>query len=146
MASNIPVIHVGLAPTTAALSLPVVGNDLQNEKAWTDALEICKKNSSHSSATEVFQSTSPKDIRKYLEDIQQQQKKSKLSETARGLGSCIDALIRHKKAMEMFATAGGMPGCVVWGSIRLVLGVCFHQLFILTLFPQLPSSFMNYSP
>jgi hypothetical protein len=128
MASNIPVIHAGLAPTTAAFSLPVVGNDLQNEKAWTDALEICKKNSSHSSATEVFQSTSPKDIRKYLEDVQQQQKKSKLSKTMRGLGTCIDALVRHEKAIEMFAQAGGMPGYVAWGSIRLVLGVRIFPL------------------
>jgi hypothetical protein len=78
----------------------------------------------------LLQSTGPKDIRKYLEDVQQQQKKSRLSKTMRGLGTCIDALVRHEKAMEMFAQAGGMPGCVAWGSIRLVLGVCiFPSIF-----------------
>ena len=123
MASNFLTVQARTPPTTAVLGLPVVGNDLQNEKAWEEALEICKKNSSQSSATMVFQSTGPKDIRKYLEDVQQQQKKSKLSKTMRGLGTCIDALVRHEKAVEMFAQAGGMPGCVAWGSIRLVLGV-----------------------
>jgi hypothetical protein len=122
MASNIPVIQAGRAPNSTALSLPVVGNDLQAEKAW---------NSNNSSPAVVFQSTSPKDIRKYLEDVQQQQKTSKLSKTIDVLGSCIDALVRHEKAIDMFAQAGGMPGCVAWGSIRLVLGVCvcwFHRL------------------
>jgi hypothetical protein len=131
MASNIPVIQAGRAPNSTALSLPVVGNDLQAEKAWKEALEICGKNSNNSSPAVVFQSTSPKDIRKYLEDVQQQQKTSKLSKTIDVLGSCIDALVRHEKAIDMFAQAGGMPGCVAWGSIRLVLGVCvcwFHRL------------------
>jgi hypothetical protein len=135
MASNIPSVQglqVGTSPTSEAVTLPVVANDLQKEKAWTEALEICQKNSSHSSTTEVFQSSSPKDIRKYLEDIQQQQKKSKLSKTVRGLGTCINALMRHEKAVEMFAQAGGMPGCVAWGSIRLALGVCVFQLTIHT--------------
>jgi hypothetical protein len=124
MASNIPIVQPEPAPATKAPSLPVVGNDLQNEKAWSEALGICKKNSRKSSAAIVFQSTGPKDIRKYLEDVQQQQKKNKLAKTMRGLGTCIDALVRHEKAMDMFAQAGGMPGCVAWGSIRLVLGVC----------------------
>jgi hypothetical protein len=72
----------------------------------------------------VFQSTNPKDLRKYLEGVRQQQKKSKLSKTMRVVGTCVDALNRHEKALDMFAQAGGIPGCVLWGSIQLVLGVC----------------------
>jgi hypothetical protein len=133
MASNIPIAQAGTLTTNAAVSLPVVGNDLQNEKAWKEALDLCGKSSNSFSAKDVFQSTNPKDIRKYLEDVQQQQRKSKLSKTMGGIGTCIDALVRHEKAMEMFAQAGGMPGCVAWGIIRLVLGVCvspstFHSI------------------
>jgi len=128
MARNIPIAQAGTPATNATVSLPVIGNDLQNEKAWKEALDLCSKNSNSSRAKDVFRSTNPKDIRKYLEDVHQQQKKSKLSKTMRGIGTCIDALVRHEKAMEMFAQAGGMPGCVAWGSIRLVLGVCLHRL------------------
>jgi hypothetical protein len=39
----------------------------------------------------------------------------------------IYALVRHEKAVEMFAQAGGMPGCLAWGNIRLVLAVCWSS-------------------
>jgi hypothetical protein len=129
MASNIPIAQAGNSATNVAVRLPAVGNDLQNEKAWKEALDLCSKSTNLSWAKDLFRSTSPNDIRKYLEDVQQQQRKSKLSKTMRGIGTCIDALVRHEKAMEMFAQAGGMPGCVAWGSIRLVLGVCVSPTF-----------------
>ncbi|KAH0564926.1 hypothetical protein GP486_001681 [Trichoglossum hirsutum] len=123
MASNISIAQVGTPATNVAASLPVVGNNLQNEKTWKEALDLYSKSSNSSYAKDLFRSTNPKDIRKYLEDVRQQQKKSKLSKTMYGIGTCIDALVRHERAMEMFAQAGGMPGCVAWGSIRLVLGL-----------------------
>jgi hypothetical protein len=53
-----------------------------------------------------MRSIHPKDIRKYLEEIEQWQKKSKLPRTARGIKRCVDALIRYERALDMFAQAG----------------------------------------
>lgn len=110
-------------PTTT-LFLPTVGKDLQNEKAWKEALDLCRKKFSSAKPDIVFQSTNPKDIRKYLDDVRQQQSKSKLTRSIRGIGTCMDALMRHEKAIGMFAQAGGIPGCVAWGCTRVVLEVC----------------------
>lgn len=123
MANAMKVAPPGKLGLTGTLCLPVVGRELQNEKAWKIALELCRKKLDSAEANIVLQSTNPKDIRTYLEDVRQQQKSSKVSKSIRGISNCIDALARHEKAMDMFAQAGGMPGCVAWGCARLVLGV-----------------------
>ena len=130
MASTTPFAQSENAVSTGTPSLPAVGKDLQNEKAWKEALDLCREKFSSAKADVVFQSTNPKDIRKYLEDVRQQQSKSKLSKSIRGIGTCMDALMRHEKAIDMFAQAGGMPGCVAWGCTRLVLEVCVRPLVI----------------
>ena len=130
MASVTQVTPPGILTSTGTLCLPVVGRDLQNEKAWKIALELCRKKLDSAEADVVLQSTNPKDVRKYLEDVRQQQKASKVSKSIRGINSCIDALTRHEKAIDMFAQAGGMPGCVAWGCTRLVLGVCIRIRYV----------------
>jgi hypothetical protein len=112
-----------MANTAPVPSLPAVGIDLQREKAWSDALEFWTSTSKAPKAEALLASTGPDDLKTYLAEVQQQRQKSKLSVSARGIDICIDALVRHEKAIEMFAQAGGMPGCVAWGSIRLVLEV-----------------------
>lgn len=108
---------------TSLGSLPIVENELQNEKAWKEALDLCRKRLNSSEADIIFQTISPKDIRKYLEDIRQQRCKNKLSKSVHGINICIDALMRHERAIDMFAQAGGTPGCFAWGCTRLVLEV-----------------------
>jgi len=103
--------------------LPAVGQVLQNDKAWKEAIALYDASSNATTPKELMTSTHPGDIRKYLEEVQQRQKKSKLTQTSRCIKSCLDTLARHEKALDIFAQAGGMPGCVAWGSIRLALEV-----------------------
>jgi hypothetical protein len=112
-----------MATTVPVPALPAVGVDLQREKAWKDALDFWTSNSKVTMAEALIASTGPDDIKAYLVDLQQQRQKSKGAALAHSIDICIDALVRHEKAIEMFAQAGGMPGCVAWGSIRLVLEV-----------------------
>jgi hypothetical protein len=111
------------AVSSADSSLPAIGDGLQNEQAWKDTLVLYKANPKVPPAAKDFmRSTHPKDTRKYLEETEQQQKKSKISRIARGIKRCVDALIRYERALDMFTQAGGMSGCAVRGSIRLAGG------------------------
>jgi hypothetical protein len=69
MATNIPFAEVGTPATNTAVSLPVIGNDLQNKKARKEPLDLYSKRSNSSNTKDMFQSSDLRDVGKYLEDV-----------------------------------------------------------------------------
>ena len=67
--------------------------------------------------------THPQEIAAYLKSLKEGTQAKPTLQHLPGHAACIDAVTRHEKALDMFAQAGGMPGCVTWGCIKLALEV-----------------------
>ena len=114
------------ASTTA---LPSIEHRLRKDPAWLNALAEVKASSKLTAdMLELTESTMPNDLLEYINSIKQQQRRSKHAKTMRMVEKCSDCIKRHEKSIDMFAQAGGMSGCLAWGTIRVALQV-HHRLF-----------------
>jgi hypothetical protein len=103
--------------------LPSIGSLIQQDESWKKALEVVSQSTGRPIAALLGNPAHPRDISVYLGSLKEAQKQSKLSRTCRAVTACIDTIRRHEKALDMFAEAGGMPGCLAWGCIKFVLEV-----------------------
>lgn len=125
-----------LAPTAAPL--PSISAALQDDAAWKDAAASYAQNKRLSQEQlALAKSSSPADILLFIEDTKKRQSQSKYAKVVKGVRACTETLKRHRKSLEFFAQAGGVPGCLAWGSIRVALQVVKAPLII---FPPISNS------
>lgn len=119
------VLLKGTIPSHAsAITLPSIEHRLREDPAWLNALAEVKANSKLTAdMLELTGSTTPNDLLEYVESTKQRQRQSKHTKTMRVLDRCSDCIRRHEKSIDMFAQAGGMSGCLAWGTIRVALQV-----------------------
>jgi len=111
--------HQARAPT----AIPSVGNLIRHDESWTRALQAVSNATGKPIAVLLNRPAHPRDVSAYLEALKEARKQSRFSRTCRAVTACIDAIRRHDKALDMFAQAGGMSGCLIWGCIKLALEV-----------------------
>ena len=113
----------GQAPASTAV--PSVGNLVRQDEAWKKALEAAANTTGKPVAVLLNNPAHPRDVSAYLESLKEARKQSRFSRTCRAVAACIDAITRHEKALDMFAQAGGMPGCLIWGCIKFALELSY---------------------
>jgi len=71
----------------------------------------------------ITQETKPKQLLDYIQERQQKESRSKFSRLLRRISSIGERFTRYQSALDVLAQGTPSPGCLIWGSIRMVLEV-----------------------
>ena len=91
--------------------------------AWKSAVKECEAEFSPEDLEEMKKSTGPDDILDFIEEVQVQEHNSKLSwltGRVRRFGRSFKA---YDHGLDLMAQGTPFPGCLIWGSIRIVVSV-----------------------
>jgi len=119
--------------SAVALTAPPesISSALRDDVARKDALASYAGNKKLSKdELALVKSSGPNEIILFIEDTKTRLSKSKYAKVVKGVRICIETLNRHRKSLDFFAQARGMPGCLAWGIIRVALQVLKKYLFI----------------
>lgn len=90
---------------------------------WNLAVKECEASFSPEDLDEIKKSKGPDDVLDFIKDLEAKERNSKLS---RAMGK-IRQFGRHFKAyqhgLDLIAQGTPFPGCIIWGSIKVVLAV-----------------------
>lgn len=97
--------------------------------AWKKALETYKKSLPKKDHKVIQMPSGPGDVVKDIVEWELKQRKSKSRKVATAIGGGLARLQRFSASIDMLAQGSPAPGCLLWGSIKLVLTVCdFSQI------------------
>ena len=94
------------------------------DEAWLVARQLFERDCGHKATEQIIsQSVEPKDLLSYIKQRRQEQSRSESSILLNKVSTFGASFERYHSAMDVMAQAGGWPGCLLWGSIRVVLSV-----------------------
>lgn len=71
----------------------------------------------------ITQETKPEQLVNYIEERQQKESRSKFCRLLKRRSSIGERFARYQSALDVLAQGTPSPGCLIWGSIRMVLEV-----------------------
>ena len=113
------------APNSVATPTPT-SSAMSVVDAWKEAVEKYQKSLSKKDQVQVLQtSTGPADVVKDIEQWHEKLNKSKSTKLAAAISGGLARLQQFTSSIDMLAQGSPQPGCLLWGSIKFALTVCF---------------------
>ena len=111
-----------------AAVLPNVGLQLLNDPAWQTAKATYETQTKikGNDLDEILNTNGPTDIADFILRIQDGTTKGRYAKTVGIANTCTAFLKEREGAIDMLAQAGGAPGCLTWGCIKLALHVIYQ--------------------
>ncbi|MCJ1228472.1 hypothetical protein MMC12_005133 [Toensbergia leucococca] len=108
-----------------AAVLPNVGLQLLNDPAWQTAKATYETQTKikGNDLDEILNTNGPTDIADFILRIQDGTTKGRYAKTVGIANTCTAFLKEREGAIDMLAQAGGAPGCLTWGCIKLALHI-----------------------
>ena len=94
---------------------------LQDE--WKSAVKECEAKFSPEDLDEVRKSKGPDDILDFIKDVEAKESNSKLSRLMGQIRQFGRSFKAYEHGLDLIAQGTPFPGCIIWGSIRVVLAV-----------------------
>ncbi len=93
-------------------------------QAWRSALEQVEQDCGSDVVGKlIMQETKPGHLLDYIQQRQEKESRSKFSKLLGKISTMADVLDRFQSALDVISQGTPQPGCLLWGSIRLVLEV-----------------------
>ncbi|KAL8823762.1 MAG: hypothetical protein Q9191_005572 [Dirinaria sp. TL-2023a] len=94
---------------------------LQHQNAWLIAISECEQELDPKTVAEIKPFTQPRDLLDYIKQRQNKEHRSKIRQLLSKVSSFGFRFEKYQSALDLIAQGTPMPGCLIWGSIRLAL-------------------------
>ena len=96
---------------------------LSVDQVWRSALKQYERDCGPDVVTDILKSKNPQDLLDYVEERRQKESRSKFQKLLSNVHTFGKRFEGYHSALDVIAQGVPFPGCLLWGSIRLVLGV-----------------------
>ena len=100
---------------------PVPDSNLRD--AWQKAIRMHEDRFTPEDLVEIKKTTKPDDLLGFIKTLDVSDDKSKISQFVRRIGTLGDYLNTYEHSLDMITQGLPSPGCLIWGSIKVVLSV-----------------------
>ena len=100
---------------------PITGSNMQ--AAWKDVIRRHETRFTPEDLVEIKKTTKPDDLLGFIKSLDVKDDKSKSSEILRRIGMFGSYLNTYERSLDMITQGLASPGCLIWGSIKVVLSV-----------------------
>jgi fungal STAND N-terminal Goodbye domain len=104
---------------------PPSAKDSPTVIAWRHALDTYRKSLTDKDLKQLQVPAGPEDVVASIEKWQMKQKNKTSEKIASAIRAYTGRMQRFNACIDVIAQGTPQPGCLLWGSIRLVLTVCW---------------------
>lgn len=91
--------------------------------AWQKAISMHEDRFTTEELVEIKKTTKPDDLLGFIKTLEVSDDKSKISRIAKRIGTLGLYLNTYEHSLDMITQGLPSPGCLIWGSIKVVLSV-----------------------